>query len=112
MSPEIFLDGELTEDLTALRHQRDTAPHDLLGRQPFGEQPADEQPAEQGHREGLHGPVHEQRHADTAPVSAYLAERAEIDLEQHRDDHEPDQHGDRQIHARDLEGAQQLERCG
>ena len=56
------------------------------------EQPPDEERAEQRHRERLHRPVDEQRDADAAPVLAHLAERAEVDLEQHRDDHQPDQY--------------------
>jgi hypothetical protein len=63
---------------------------DLPGRQQVAEQVADEQPPERRHRERLDRPVDEQGHADAAPVPAHLPERAEVDLEQHRHDHQPD----------------------
>ena len=75
---------------------------DLVGRQPRREQVADEQPAQRGHRERLYRPVDEQCHADAAPVLADLADGGEIDLDQHRDDHQPDQDGDRQVDVGDL----------
>jgi hypothetical protein len=71
---------------------------------------ADEDPAQQRHREGLHQPVHEQRHADAFDMLADFVQRAEIHLDQHRDDHHPDQQSDRQIDARHFELAQHLER--
>ena len=36
-------------------------------------------------------------------------ERGEVDLDQHRNDHQPDQHRDRQIDLGDLGGADRLE---
>ena len=47
--------------------------------------------AEQRHRERLDRPVHEQRNTDAAPVTAHLAQGGEVDLHEHRYDHEPDQ---------------------
>jgi hypothetical protein len=44
--------------------------------------------------ERLDGPVDEQRHPDAAPMFLYLMQRADIDLEQHWNDHQPDQDGD------------------
>ncbi len=38
------------------------------------------------------------------------AERGEVDLEQHRNDHQPDQHRDRQIDLRDFGRAERMER--
>jgi hypothetical protein len=70
---------------------------DLAGRQERPEQMADEKPAEQGHGEGFYQPVDADRGGDAAPVAADLAERGEVDLQQHRNDHQPDQCGDRQI---------------
>ena len=40
---------------------------------------------------------------------ANLPERAEVDLQQHRNDHQPDQRGDRQIHLGDLGCADDVE---
>jgi hypothetical protein len=60
------------------------------------------QPAQQRHRERLDRPVDEQRDADAAPVLAHLVQRAEVDLQQHRDDHHPDQQGDRQVDLGDF----------
>ena len=82
---------------------------DLRGREVGPEQPADEQPAQQRHRERLDGPVDEQRHADPAPVLPDPAERGEVDLHQHRDDHEPDQHGHRQVDLGDLRRSDRVE---
>src|SRR3546814_2565769 len=41
--------------------------------------------------------VDEQRYADAAPVAADLTKRSEVDLEKHRDDHQPDQYRHRQV---------------
>ena len=41
-----------------------------------------------------------------------LPEGGQIDLEQHGDDHEPDQHRHRQVHLGDLGGAEQVKRAG
>ena len=38
-----------------------------------------------------------------------LPERGEVDLEQHRNDHQPDQHGDRQIDFRHRRRAERVE---
>src|ERR1700722_8467500 len=57
----------------------------------------DEDPGEQRHRERLHEPVDTDRRRDAAPMLADLAQRGGVDLEQHRDNHQPDQYGDRQI---------------
>ena len=43
------------------------------------------------HGEGLHHPIDEERHADALHMASDLPERAEIDLNQHRDDHDPDE---------------------
>jgi hypothetical protein len=40
-----------------------------------------------------------------APVPTDLLQRAEVDLQQHRDDHHPDQQADGKIDLRDLEPA-------
>jgi hypothetical protein len=82
---------------------------ELRRRQLAGEQVADEDPAQQRHRKGLYRPVDEQRDADALPLPAHIAQRAEVDLQQHRDDHQPDQHGDRQVHLRQLHAAQRRE---
>jgi hypothetical protein len=75
---------------------------ELVGRQPSARiDMADEHPAQQRHREGLHQPVYEQRHADAFDMLIRTSlHRAEIHLDQHRDDHHPDQQADRQIDAR------------
>src|SRR3546814_20114431 len=64
---------------------------DLARRQVGPEQIADEQPAERCHREGLDSPVDEERDADAAQMLLDLAEGGEVDTNQQRHDHEPDQ---------------------
>ena len=85
---------------------------DLLRGQPVCEQHADEQPAQQRHRERLDGPVDEQRDTDPARVMADLVQGMKVDLEQHRQDHQPYQHGHRHVHARDLQAADSTEHVG
>jgi hypothetical protein len=84
----------------------------LVGGQHGRKQVADEQPGQKRHRERLHQPVHEQRHADAAHVLSHLVQRAEVDLHQHRDDHDPDQQAHRQIDLRDFHAADGLEYAG
>ncbi len=43
---------------------------------------------------------------------AHLAKRAEIDLQQHRDDHQPDEASHRQIDPRDLRAGNDGKRTG
>jgi hypothetical protein len=57
---------------------------------------------QQRHRKRLDRPVDEGRNTDAAPVLADLAERAKVDLQQHRHNHEPDEDSDRQIDLRNL----------
>src|ERR1019366_8553924 len=57
-----------------------------------------EQPAQQCHREGFDQPVYEESDADALHMAADLAQGAEIYLDQHRDDHDPDEDADRQVH--------------
>ena len=47
-----------------------------------------------------------------APVFPHLSERGKIDLQQHRHDHQPDQHGDRQIDLRDRRRAERMKHAG
>ena len=82
---------------------------DLSGWQPGAEQMRDEQPAKQGHRERLDQPIDADRRRDATPMAVYLTERRQIDLQQHRHDHEPDQHGDRKIDLRHGGGAEGVE---
>ena len=49
---------------------------------------------------------------DAAPVLPHLPERAEVDLEQHRHDHQPDQHRDRQVDLRHRRRAEHMEHAG
>jgi hypothetical protein len=58
----------------------------------------------------LHRPVDEQRDADAFPVRSHLAERAEVDLHQHGDDHHPDEQPDRDVDAGDFHAADRLEK--
>src|SRR6202043_2224709 len=62
--------------------------------------------------EWLYRPVDEQRDADAAPVLAHLAQRAEVDLQKHRDDHQPDQPGHRQIDPSDFRARDGREQPG
>ena len=73
---------------------------DLPGRQKRPEQVGYENPPEQRHREWLDEPVDPNRRHDPTPVVAHLAECRQVDLEQHRHDHQPHQHGNRQIDFR------------
>jgi hypothetical protein len=85
---------------------------DLIRRQIGRKQVSEEEPGERRHRERLDRPVDEKGDTDAAPVLAHLAERAEVDLEQHRDDHQPDQDRDRQVDAGDLHAADRLKHAG
>ena len=58
---------------------------------------ADENPGQQSHRERLDRPVDEKRHADATPMLANSMKGAEVDFQQHGDDHQPDQDRDRKI---------------
>ena len=60
----------------------------------------DEDPGQQRHRERLDQPVDADRRGNAAPVLTHLAQGREVDLEQHRHDHKPDEHRDRQIDLR------------
>jgi hypothetical protein len=70
---------------------------------------AHEQPCEQRHRKRLDRPVDEQRDTDAARVGSNPMQRAEVDADQHRHDHQPDQEANRHIHARDFEPRQHSE---
>jgi hypothetical protein len=59
---------------------------------------------------GLTPPVDEQGHAHAAPMLLDLGERREVDLHQHRDNHQPDQHRHRQIDLGHLQASDHLER--
>ena len=65
-----------------------------------------------GHRERLHAPVDEQRDTDAAHVRLYLMQRAEVDLQQHRDDHHPHQHADRNVDPGNLQTGDGMEHAG
>jgi hypothetical protein len=111
--------GQLTPDEnhcgTRCRCEQNESGHvavQLIGRQQGGEQVTDEQPAQEGHREGLHQPVYKEGHADTADVLLDRVQRAEIDLDQHRDDHYPDQQPHGQIDLSHLKSADALEHAG
>jgi hypothetical protein len=81
---------------------------DLPGRQQRAEQPADEHPAEQSHAERLQEPVDADRDGDAAPSLGDPMQRAEIDLDQHRHDHQPDQHRDRDVDLGHRHAAERL----
>ena len=82
---------------------------ELLGRQPACENVADEDPGEQRHREGLDAPVDKQGDTDPSPVLPYFLERLKIDLQEHRQDHQPDQYCDRNIDSGHLHSPQGIE---
>ena len=85
---------------------------ELLGRQQWREPVANEQPRQERHREWFYQPVHHECDADTAHMLANLAERAEVDADQHRDNHDPDEYTDRQIYLRDFKRSDRLEKRG
>jgi hypothetical protein len=82
---------------------------DVAWRQQRAKEPANEQPGEQGHAEGLDQPIDADGHGNAAPLLGHPVQRAEIDLEQHRHDHQPDQHGDRNIDLGHGHAAERLE---
>src|SRR3546814_3010997 len=51
----------------------------------------------------------EEGDADAAPMLPHLGEGREVDLQQHRDDHQPDEDRDRQVYLRDLGRADRVE---
>ena len=85
---------------------------DLIGWKIGPEEMADEQPAKRRHREGFDRPIDKQGHADAAPVFFDLMKRGKIDLDEHRDDHQPDENRNRQVHLRDFGGADQVKDTG
>ena len=84
---------------------------DLIGGKIGPEQPADEEPAQQRHRERLDRPIDEERHADAAPM-LLTCQGGKVDLEQHGNDHQPDQHRNRQIDLGDFRRADDLKYRG
>jgi hypothetical protein len=80
----------------------------LIGREIRPEHMRDEDPGQQSHREGFHQPVDAERGRNPLPVRADGPERRQIDLEQHRNDHQPNQHRHRQIDVRDFRCAEQM----
>jgi hypothetical protein len=65
---------------------------DLIGGKIRPEHMRDEDPGQQRHRKGFHQPVDPDRGRDSLPVRADGPERGKVDLEQHRNDHQPHQH--------------------
>ena len=80
--------------------------------QPWREQMADEQRSQQRHRERFYRPIDEQRDTDAAPMLAHLTKRAKVDLQKHRDDHQPDQPGHGQIDPGDLRACNNCKQPG
>jgi hypothetical protein len=77
---------------------------DLVGRQVGREQPADEDPASSAIENGLTA----QLMKSVTPMPRQCCapgQRGEVDLQQHRDDHQPDQQGDRQVDLGDFHAA-------
>ena len=66
----------------------------------------EKEPGEQCHAEWLDEPVDETRNDEPFRSLADAENRREIDLQHHRVDHQPDEHGDRNI---DLAAAPELE---
>ena len=54
---------------------------------------------------GFTRPIHKQRDTNAAPMGADFRERRKVDPNQHRDDHQPDQHRDGNIDMRDFGAA-------
>jgi len=84
---------------------------DLVGGQPRREDVADEDPAEQRHRERLHQPVDGERHADAARMRPDLPQRAEVDAQEHRDDHHPDEDPNGNVDPGDLHPSERFDRA-
>ena len=94
------------------RRQQDQARYvtvELIRRQPVGKQHADKEPAEEGHGEGLDQPVDKEGDPNPLEMPLHLMQGAKIDLEQHGDDHHPDQQPHRQVDLGHLHGTDRLE---
>ena len=67
----------------------------------FGDRTAkqmiDEQPPQQRHGKRFYQPVYTHRRGNAAPMAANLPDGRQVNFQQHRYDHEPDEDGDRQI---------------
>src|SRR5665811_352909 len=66
------------------------------------EQPSDKEPAQKRHRERLHSPVDEECDPDAPPMLLDPGQSSEINFHEHRDDHQPDEPGYRQVDLGDL----------
>lgn len=64
------------------------------------------------YRKRLDQPVHEQSDPDPAHVLSNLVQRAEVDLHEHRNDHDPDQQADREVDPRHLHASDRLKYPG
>jgi len=85
---------------------------DLLGGQVRCKQVPHEEPAQQRHREGLDRPIDEQGDANAFPVLLDLRQAGEVHLDQHRDDHHPDEQAYGQVHLGDFHVADGLKDLG
>src|SRR3954466_9088504 len=66
-------------------------------------------PPEQRHRKGLDRPIHKHRDGDAAPMFPDLMKCSKVNLREHGNDHEPDEHGYRQVDVCDFSRADGLE---
>ena len=71
-----------------------------------------EQPGQKGHAERFDQPVDEQRHRQAFGLARNAAQRGEIHLEHHRINHQPDEHGDGNVHLRALAELKLAQRGG
>ena len=54
----------------------------------------------------------EEGDADAAPMTANLSDRSEVHLQQHGNDHQPDEHGDRQVDVSNLGASDGMKDAG
>ena len=86
---------------------------ELVGRQPAREYVADENPCQERHGKRLDAPVNKKSNADAPPVLLDFDQRVKIDLQQHRQNHQPDEYSNRQVDLGNLHGAERVKnrRC-
>src|SRR3546814_14445361 len=72
----------------------------------------DKQPAQKRHGKGFDEPVDAQGDTYAAPLALDLRQRTEINFDEHRDNHDPNQHAYRDIDPGHFEARDVLAGCG
>ena len=97
-------------------HTQQDHPGDVLlrirRRHPSRKHELEEEHPEPRHGEGLDQPVHHQGQRQALRASAHLAHATPVDLDHHRVDHDPDEHGYHQVDVRHFQCRHGLEQAG